>query len=770
MNRHILRRLPLALAVSMTACRVVPLTPSPQPTLALPTWTPTVVASTSPTATPQATEPGTESPAQAAPTQDYELSIAYAPLEDLRDAGGEPLPSQLSPISPANADRLELLASWGRGTVEKVVHSPDGTLLAVASSRGVYLYDARTLADVRFIPIEHWTYGAAFSPDGRLLAALTEDTTDLYRVEDGGLIWRKELDRFGLRGDVAISPDGRIVASGLGATVYLWDLQQGSLLRRFEATQLDIDEGLFEPTTVQQLQFAMDGRVLAVAHTAPAIDFFEVPSGELLWTQPDTGIGWDSIDGLEAQPIAINADGMQLLYFNGYPESIEFLDLPQGGPFSSRSLGLEQLQAQAGSLYIASLALSPSGELLALGNAHYALSSNVGRDAISIVDAANGTLVRALDGHHGPVTTLSFSPDGQTLASGSLDNTVHLWRLSDGALLAARQDHSDEILDLSFSPDGALLAAAMKDRRARLWQVPDGALRYKLGVVPAYGYWYEGHIPGTYALDFSPDGTLLATGSDMDAGLAEWDPATGELSRQVYAGYFGQHTFSLAYLESGFGILVEYGSVGRGTFSELSFVGGEQALAEIPESLPLVAEAFAVSEAGTQLAVASFAGEGVYELANYELVDTTLVERLRLSAEGEAPDMLAFSPDGALLAQAFNFDFSDDQDRAVKVIRLADGREVASLVLSPRSSGGVVGLAFSPDGRLLALALADGQIRVWESANWTQRATLRARLSGGLDPTFIEPRINSHLSFSPDGRLLALGRQDGAVQLWGVPE
>jgi WD40 repeat protein len=770
MNTHLLRRLPLGLAVTITACQVVPLTPSPQPTLALPTWTPTVAASTPPSTMPQATEPGTESSAQATPTQDYELYIAYSPVEDLRDAGGEPLPTNLPPISPANADRLELLATWGRGTVEKVVHSPDGSLLAVASSRGVYLYDAGTLADVRFIPIEHWTYGVAFSPDGRLLAALSEDTTDLYRVEDGGLVWRKELENFGLRGDVAISPDGAIVASGLGSAVYLWDLQNGSLLRQFETTQFEIDEGFAEPTSVQQIQFAMDGRLLAVAQTAPAVDFFEVPSGELLWTQPDTGLGWDSTDGLEAQPVAINADGTQLLYFNGYPESIEFLGIQPVGPGSARPLGLEQLEAQVGSLNIASLAISPSGDLLALGHAHYALSSNIRRDAISIVDASDGSLVRALDGHYGPVTTLSFSPDGQTLASGSLDNTVRLWRLSDGALLGTRQDHTDEIFDLSFSPDGTLLAAAMKDRRARLWQVPDGALRHKLGVVPAYGYWYEGHIPGMYALDFSPDGALLATGSDMDAGLAEWDPATGELNRQVYAGYFGQHTFSLAYLTTGFGMLVEYGSVGRGTSLELSFVEGVQALAEIPESLPRAAEAFAVSEAGSHLAVASYAGEQAHELAIYELVDAALVERLRLSGEGEAPDMLTFSPDDALVAQAFNFDFSDDQERALRVIRLAGGREVALLVLSPRSSGGVVGLDFSPDGRLLAVASGDGQIRLWESDNWRQLATLKARLSGGLDPTFFEPRINSRLSFSPDGRLLALGRQDGAVQLWGVPE
>jgi hypothetical protein len=347
-------------------------------------------------------------------------------LEELRDAGGEPLPEHLSPISPGNAAHLELLATWGRGTVEKVVHSPDGSLLAVASSRGVYLYDARTLADVRFIPIEHWTYGVAFSPDGRLLAALTEDTTELHRVEDGGLVWRKELDKFGLRGDVAISPDGRIVASGLGTVVYLWDLQKGLLLRQFETTRAEIDEGFFPDTTIQQIQFGLDGKVLAVAHAEPAVNFFAIPSGELLWTQADTGIGWDSTDGLEAQPIAISPDSRYLLHVSAYPDQILFRNINSEAPPAARSLGVEHLAPPSGGLYIASLAMSPSGDLLALGHAHYALDRDVSRDPISIVDAADGSLVRALDGHYGPVTTLSFSPDGQTLVSGSLDSSVRL--------------------------------------------------------------------------------------------------------------------------------------------------------------------------------------------------------------------------------------------------------------------------------------------------------------------------------------------------------
>src|SRR3989304_1163068 len=154
MNAHALRRLPLALAISMLACKFGSLSPTPQPTrspLSLPpAWMPTRAAATSTAAERQATVPGpvaSETSAQSTPTQTNEWSIPVTPLEDLRNAGGEPLPAHSSPIAPDNAARLELLATWGRGTVEKVVHSPDGSLLAGASSRGVYPYDARTLAD-----------------------------------------------------------------------------------------------------------------------------------------------------------------------------------------------------------------------------------------------------------------------------------------------------------------------------------------------------------------------------------------------------------------------------------------------------------------------------------------------------------------------------------------------------------------------------------------------------------------------------------------------
>jgi hypothetical protein len=83
------------------------------------------------------------------------------------------------PISPQNADRVEqlALARWGKGTVGEVACSPDGRLLAVASSVGIVLYDAGTLAEVRFIESDAWVWSVAFSPDGGTLASGSGDNT-----------------------------------------------------------------------------------------------------------------------------------------------------------------------------------------------------------------------------------------------------------------------------------------------------------------------------------------------------------------------------------------------------------------------------------------------------------------------------------------------------------------------------------------------------------------------------------------------------------------
>jgi hypothetical protein len=84
---------------------------------------------------------------------------------------------------------------------------------------------------------------------------------------------------------------------------------------------------------------------------------------------------------------------------------------------------------------------------------------------------SDGRLLHTLRGD-GIITSLAFTPDGQTLAVGNQDNSIHLWRVSDGAFIQTLRGHEDAVSHVSFSPDGHLLASGSADGTIRLWDIP----------------------------------------------------------------------------------------------------------------------------------------------------------------------------------------------------------------------------------------------------------------------------------------------------------
>lgn len=246
-------------------------------------------------------------------------------------------------------------------------------------------------------------------------------------------------------------------------------------------------------------------------HTLNFIDFVWSPSGQMI-----AGI-WDD----EVHLLTVN-DG-------------QFLDMLLGEQY--RSWGLhwspdEQMLASisGGSVHIwrvsdgqhlqhinvsggvSTIAWSPDNMTLATGSLE-SWDSN-----IRLWRASDGQLLRTLVGHTDRIDSFVWSHDGRTLASASIDYTIRFWRVADGGLLQTLE-MGTVIWDMVGSPDGRLLAAGLGDNTIKVWQMEDGRLLHTL----------RGHTGGVYRVAWSPDGQLLASVSPYDKTIRVWRVQDGQL-------------------------------------------------------------------------------------------------------------------------------------------------------------------------------------------------------------------------------------------------
>ena len=168
-------------------------------------------------------------------------------------------------------------------------------------------------------------------------------------------------------------------------------------------------------------------------------------------------------------------------------------------------LGLpEGAKARLGKGTIFEIVYSPDGIRLAVASS----------SGIWLYDTTTHQEVVLLTGHTSPVTSITFSPDGRTLASGSEDGTIRLWDVVTGAPQRTLTGHTDWVLSVAFSPDGRTLASGSDDQTVRLWDGVTGASQRTL----------TGHTDWVYSVAFSPDGRTLASGSG-DGTTLLWDIA-----------------------------------------------------------------------------------------------------------------------------------------------------------------------------------------------------------------------------------------------------
>jgi len=110
--------------------------------------------------------------------------------------------------------------------------------------------------------------------------------------------------------------------------------------------------------------------------------------------------------------------------------------------------------------HVISVSFSPDGKTLVSGS----------RDkTIKLWNVKTGKEIRTLKGHNSRVRSVNFSPDGKTLVSGSNDKTIKLWNVETGQEIRTLKGHTDIINNAVFSPDGNYILTASEDKTAKIW-------------------------------------------------------------------------------------------------------------------------------------------------------------------------------------------------------------------------------------------------------------------------------------------------------------
>lgn len=176
------------------------------------------------------------------------------------------------------------------------------------------------------------------------------------------------------------------------------------------------------------------------------------------------------------------------------------------------------------------LKFSPDGKLLAVAGGQPSA-----RGDLRLFDMAEGKLVASLGGHLDTVSGVAFSPDGTKLASASFDKTVRLWDVKTGTVLHTFTGHSDFVYAVAFAPKGDWYATASKDRTSRIIDTATGQSRLT----------FSGMDNEVLAVAVRTDGTQVVT-SGYEPQLHWWDATTGERLRRQAGHNIGVHELTFA--------------------------------------------------------------------------------------------------------------------------------------------------------------------------------------------------------------------------------
>ncbi|MBO0699465.1 MAG: sigma-70 family RNA polymerase sigma factor [Zavarzinella sp.] len=581
--------------------------------------------------------------------------------------------------------------------------SPDGTRLAgfamVRSAKGppdqvVRVYDLTARKTLWAVPPEGAVRGssgtARFTPDGkRLLTLWRPGDVRVWDAATGAELRREKVpgDSYGLQ----LSPDGKTVAL-TGRDLRVWDWAGDRPPRKIEVGS----RGQLRP-----VQFSADGKTVYVFGQRGL-----APNGYDVATGRPTG---PLVLGGLADWFSLSPDGKTVAYGSTLGR-LDALDRAGEIVLWNQTTGKELRRLSAPPAQPSGAQWSKDGSRLA----------SFTEQRVCVFDVKTGKLLGPnIPGHDRGIRAIAFAPDGRVFTCG-YDRTVRAWDPATGKPGLTLLMDTGNVLGLAVSADGSLVAASGLRNDFPVWDAKTGKEVFRLRG--------HGETGGVRKLRFSADDqTLLSWGDDWY--LRAFDTLTGKLK--------SEHSFiPKEFLDKDdpkVRMLIEYGEID-----------------------PLTAD---LSPDGKTLVLAK--GKDVFAYA----ADTSK-ERFKIEADPKRVENVALSADGKWLATAGPGDErwkvpgpggSEEWPPHQVVIRNMATVATVARFRFPTAGTKVAVLAFTPDGRRVVTAsVADAELRFWDAKTGEPAGTL------GL------PYHPQTVAFSPDGKLLAIGFLDTTALVYDV--
>ena len=431
-----------------------------------------------------------------------------------------------------------------RGWIYAIDFSADGKTLAVASPYAVRIWDIERRKQIH--RLDKCSYDVSFSPTANLLV-----TPGDFGIVDpkSGLQVTKLHGDVGVYGCVAYSHSGKMIASGNQAGyVQLWDAATGKEIVRRHGHKGGIRCVDFSPDGTVAASISRDDASIRIWGTATGNQLAEIPvtwrgsdvwwseegsdvlfapyGGEIITWTYDSLVRYWRLGSLEKRGVRLgdtsvvsmtfskdgtHAAGVQ--YSGGSRIKIGVYELDGGTLVAT----LDPMGKKSSSdAWVSAMAFSPDGETLAVGILDQSLRDSPA-PSVQIWNVKRETIDRRVRPAVSPPGKICFSPDGTLFAtSPTRGSPLQLWRTTDGSEIhqfkLEADAHGREPVAIDFSADGKLLAAADANHEIYVWEL---ATHDKVRTL-------SGHQKAVTSIAFSPDGKTLLSGSE-DATMLLWE-------------------------------------------------------------------------------------------------------------------------------------------------------------------------------------------------------------------------------------------------------